>query len=396
MTRSSGQLITRTRKKGVSLIEVGLCFLIVTMALAPLVKMVGGPVTAQGNSTRYNAVKNHTAILANSLAEQAMAGNMNQVRCGAAFNTGDPRTTPASNFPVDGATPTTYPLCVDNTTYNTQMNWQWRIYNPNDNTPADNQYYVGTLTVSDAAGGSNLVVPVRFFINTGTGQTTGGRTGLMISVDFSGSMAWSCKTASDASPAPPVADQCSDSVATWGGVAAPYMVNRYTDATQSGPVGAWDTLGGINMAAAPVTLNMWDDAQLDMVVGNSVNNGAEPPLSFDGTDPDPSTPNNETFPHSDAAYPTSASYLGNLATRTPPGSGLELTSVLGTGPCGSAPGPGWAADPYLRYSFMSQALGNGTARQAIYQLCKTHPYRFTMVSATGPHQARWRELVMGC
>src|SRR4051812_2737813 len=91
----------RARQVGISLLEVAMLMIIVTLALVPIIQHLGGPSSAQGNAVRAVGFQSKEILLGNTLIEQALANNFKTFNCGGAFN---PATFPgqglAANFPA--------------------------------------------------------------------------------------------------------------------------------------------------------------------------------------------------------------------------------------------------------------------------------------------------------
>jgi type II secretory pathway pseudopilin PulG len=206
-----------SRVKGLSLIELGVVMVIISLALVPLVQMIGGPNSqgGQGNAQRLNALRSKEMVLANALIERALSSDFGAFNCNNGFD-------PATSLPTTGQT-VNLPAgnrCTDNT-YNDPLYYQWTVRNADNSNaivPTGNHYYQVVLNVwNQPTGGAPLLtLPTTVFWNE-AGSTSGvNTTGIAIVQDISGSMVWG---SSDGTPG---------SVNS-GGAASPYLKYRYTD-----------------------------------------------------------------------------------------------------------------------------------------------------------------------
>src|SRR5689334_7845994 len=112
----------RFRQAGLSLLEVAMLMMILTLALVPLIRHLGGPTGSQGNSSRMVGMQTKEVLLANTLIEEALSNDYSSLGCNSAFN--------PSSFPAIG-TFASFPAssrCVNNS-YNQPLYYQWIVNN---------------------------------------------------------------------------------------------------------------------------------------------------------------------------------------------------------------------------------------------------------------------------
>jgi hypothetical protein len=219
--------ILKSPQLGMSLIELGLVMVIVSLALAPLVRMLGGPNTGQnadgtagnGNVVRVVGQKSKEIILANAIVESALATNYTQAfGCGKNF---DPKT----GFPAPGKSATIPATRCEDTTYNQSLYYQWIVRNADttdpsrQSMPGGNHYYNAVLNVWDGPSKTTplLTLPTAFYWNENSGSAKSSRTGIVIVLDTSYSM-----TAA-------ASENASDPVSLDKDLASPYLKYRYKD-----------------------------------------------------------------------------------------------------------------------------------------------------------------------
>lgn len=242
------------RAKGLSLIELALVMVIVTIALVPVIRMVGGPNSSsgQGNATRVVGLRSKEILLANSLLERALSSDLQVLSCGNSFN-------PLTSLPTVGQS-TDFPTgsrCTDNT-YNQPLYYQWTVRNMDasgSDIPMGNHYYTSTLNVWDKpSGGTPLItLPTFLFWNESGTLATSNSTGIVVVLDSSGSM---------------TAGQIETAFAPRGAgnSASPFLKYRYADPAI-----------GYNPPAS-IALNINNNAQLDVV---SALNADDPDTPWD-------------------------------------------------------------------------------------------------------------------
>lgn len=316
---------------GMSLTELALVMLIVSLALVPMVKMIGGPSSENGNAALVSGTKNKEAILANAMVNKVLAGDYSSLNCVG----GNP--VALSNydalFPTDG-NPRMFSPCKE-ASGATPLYYQWEVMqmtkaNNGRELPENNRYYQATLNVLEKTGSRYspiFTMPVNFFRNEGQINNDAKPTGVMIAMDRSGSMGWS--------------DKNFNLPAVWG-FTAPYMYYRYDKNLFTSGGSSWDNFASIK-PSSKYDLNMWDNSQLDMVYGKDYPVGG----LNKGEDPDSGTPNNEAFPMAVA----SASGSHNP--------GVFGDGLLGTGDCSTTNNGQWnGADKSLAYTFLDIARSN--------------------------------------
>jgi hypothetical protein len=331
---------------GLSLVELALVMVIISLALVPVVQMVNGSRSQSGEGTaeRVTALKSKEAIVANSLAEEALSGNFSRFNCDGG---GNPLAfDPASDLPTSGNS-RTYGRCTD-TTYATPLYYQWSLVNA-PGMPKQNEYYQAALNIyaQPTDGQPTLTLPINFFRNTGSYAQTQQRTGVMLALDVSGSMVWGVSTGFPGGINPTILNPAAgvDYADTYchgpNCLGSPFMFYRYDRMRFAG--NTWGV--AFNPASVPgmlpgtkrAWLNMWDNSELDLSYGQSI----QPPASPDFSDPDAITPNNEKFPYATATVndPT----WGN--------------GLLGIGNCATAATDNafWTSNPNLIHTFMPQA-----------------------------------------
>jgi len=382
---------SKVKHSGISLLEMAMVMIVVSVALLPVmqtlngarVKGSGGANDMTGPADRMTGYKSKEALMANSLIEQALAGDYSHFNCNSsgaamAFN-------PDTDFPAAGTTKV-FNRCT-NTSYNQSMYFQWTMYSV-PNLPLQNQYYRASLNVyNQASGGAPLLtLQTNFFRNSGAYSTGNNSTGIMLALDNSGSMA-SAKVE-------------NAGMITYNSIAAPFMFYRYDKNLFEGttytnyyngtnyvvhfPAGKVPGYapGGYYQAISAggpgkSILDMWDNTQLDMGLAQAINT-TTPPFTPDFSDPNPATLANDKFPYSRANNPPFQ-----------PADPVWGQGILGIGNCGapysqfsagvfdvnndSTP---WAADKNIKYAFLPEArdddrLGNPIGgRYAITRLCQ--------------------------
>lgn len=330
----------RTKARGVSLIEMGMVIVFISLALAPVIRMVGGPQNDSGNAFRVTGLKSKEAILANTMVDKVLAHDYSTFDC-------DGSGTPNNGFDPNAGLPVgtnqansvkVYNMCKAQNT-NSELYYQWTVVNLNssNNTaemPSKNRYYQATFKVMGPDKNPNnplLVMPINFFYNEGGTETKAENTGVEIAMDRSGSMAWS--------------DDPNNLPSVWG-VTSPFLFYRYK-AFPTG-VNEW----GFTFPNNPdkVVLDPNDNSQLDLSYGRQIKWPGPGPAPYkDGQDPDPTTPYNEAFPFA-------------KANPSIPGQNIWGDGVLGSGDCTAAAANTWTnaatGDKNLFYTFLPEARLN--------------------------------------
>jgi len=255
----------RLRQAGLSLLEVAMLMMILTLALAPLIRHLGGPTGTQGNSARMVGMQTKEVLLANTLIEEALSNDYSSLNCSSTF---DP-----SSFPAVGAY-ATFPAssrCVNNS-YNQPLYYQWVVNNAsqvNSLLPQGNQYYNAVLNIYSASSGGTpiLTMPASFFYNSSGTSTPQNKTGIVIIQDISGSMVWGQQDYN-------LINALGDNLPGNAVVASPYLAYRYADPSVGYTPPA-------NIA-------------LPWASGNNANNDQLDIVSAQTTD-DPSTPWNDVY-----------------------------------------------------------------------------------------------------
>src|SRR5690349_15128080 len=67
--------LNRLSAKGFSLIEMAVVLLMISIAIAPIVKLSGGPTSDEGNSTQVGGIKSKELLTGNTILERAMSGD---------------------------------------------------------------------------------------------------------------------------------------------------------------------------------------------------------------------------------------------------------------------------------------------------------------------------------
>jgi len=322
------------RARGLSLIEMGMVMVFLSLALVPIVKMMGGPQNDSGNAAHRNSMKSKEAILANTLVDRVLANDFSYFDCNDGFN-------PATQLPV-GTTPTNsarkYNICKAQNT-NSDVYYQWSVVHLNganngNEMPSKNRYYQASLNILGPDRNPSapmLTIPVNFFFNEGGTTTKTENTGVMVAMDRSGSMAWSDKPSN---------------LPSVNGVTAPFMFYRY----KAFPTGVTNYGFAFPNGPDKVVLNKWDNSQLDLVYAKQVKwPGPGPSPYKDGQDPDSTTPYNEAYPFS-------------KVNPSVPGQAVWGDGVLGSGNCSSNSNNEWtnaaSGDKNLFYTFLPEARLN--------------------------------------
>jgi Flp pilus assembly pilin Flp len=327
------------KAKGASLIELGMVMLFISLALAPVIKMVGGPQSrsGEGGTARVNSIKTQETVLANTMVDKVLSGDYAGFDCNAS---GSPVSFDPSTDLPKGTTASTsvrqFNRCKVQGS-NTGLQYQWTVvhlssFNNGFSMPQLNRYYQATFNVFDKDNNVIFTLPTNFFYNEGAYQPPRKNTGVMFAMDVSGSMG-------------------ASSVGLWSiaSFASPYMFYRYenfpTTATNWGLIFP-------NNPPYKVILNKWDNSQLDMVYGKEW----RVPGPQRGNDTDPATPNNETFPFAKVINPN-------------PAHDIWGDGVLGTGDCSSNSAMEWITDKNLIYSFIPTARTFAGTRDIINEIC---------------------------
>gem|GEM_PF-2214975 len=388
---------------GISLLEMAMVMVVVSVALLPImqtlngarVKSGGGANEMSGPADRMTGYKSKEALMANTLIEQALAGDYGNFNCGpAGSNTFNPDT----DFPAAG-TKKIFNRCT-NSSYNQPMYYQWTMYSVALPEQLQNQYYRASLNVYNQASGGTplLTLQTNFFRNKGAYSTGNNTTGIMLALDNSGSMS-SAKIE-------------NAGLQSYDGIASPFMFYRYIPNGQtlslfegtnytnnfngtnysvnfpankvpgSAPIGTYTaaSLGG----PGKTVLDKWDNTQLDIGLAQAINT-TTPPFRPDFSDPNPATVANDKFPYSR----THNVLLGQ------PGDPIWGQGILGIGNCSALnlglllpdeltftkanDNNGLALDKNMKYTFLPEArddirglLGGNPigGRITISQLCQ--------------------------
>lgn len=253
----------RNRKtRGISLIELGVVMVVISLALVPVVQMINGgnSRTGMGSAQRMNSQRSKEIVLANSLVERALATDFSVFNCGQNFD-------PATSLPTTGQT-VDLPAnsrCTDNT-YSTPLYYQWTVRNTDMSgsiMPVGNHYYQVALGVyrEPAGGAPILTLPTSLFWNETGMATSSNRTGIVIVQDISGSMSWGKDSGTPDTPPENNWGQAPTNRAS-----SPYLKYRYQD--PSYPAYAVDD--------ASLLLDLNNNAQLDIVSAMNSNNPSTP------------------------------------------------------------------------------------------------------------------------
>jgi hypothetical protein len=319
---------------GLSLLEISLAMLVISVALAPVVKMIGGANSSNGNAGQVTAQKSKEAVIAGTIIDKVLSQDYSGFDCDGA---GNPIVfNPAVHLPVGTTAANSvrrYNLCKVAGT-NADLYYQWTAVHVNasnslNNLPTQNQYYQASLSVIGPDRNANnplFVIPINFFYNAGSFTPPQNETGVMFALDVSGSMGW---LNTDGTP--------TISASSGKELAPPFLFYRYDRNLYTG--NAWGG-GAFNPAQVPSVLNRWNNQSLDLALGQTI--GVNP----DASDPDPDTPQNEKFPY------------GNV-------------NLLGSGNCSSSSNGVWmGSDNFLKHFAVWDARRDTTYRSYIQNLCK--------------------------
>lgn len=267
---------------GLSLLEIGLVMGIVALALVPMVKTIGGPMssTGKGSASQLTGFKNKEGILATSLANAVLAGDHSSLTCGRGSLVSLPTTL------------RTYDQCTS--TSNDNLKYEWTVLPINEANSGSKPstgyaYYKGVLNIyeNDSSASSAqplLSMPVNFFEYDRALPRDKQQTGVLIALDRSGSMAWGERT----NDRPPHLD---DSYAISGkplDFALPFLWYRYKPFPRPGEDTGWGYDFPVINAAVARPLDMWNNDTLDLVNLQNME-------GRNGADPDLSTPYNESY-----------------------------------------------------------------------------------------------------
>lgn len=310
--------------KGLSLLELGIVMVFISLALVPVVKMIGGPTSADGNAAQITGTKNKEAILANTMVNKVLAGDYTGFKCrsnGSALPFNPDTDLPKSNQMVN------FGRCRSQNG-NSTLFYEWDVLNltasNNSNSlPSQNQYFQATFNVLDTAGNKLITMPINFFHNSGAFTQPSIRTGVMLSMDISGSMAYY------ASGILPYYTGSNTSYGQDIYYSSPYMFYRYKKFPAASN---WGTFP--NNPNYQVTLDPWDDSQLDLTIGKQIS-GSNPA----GKDPNSGTAYNEAFPFSNV-------------NPGAPGYNTWGNGTLGVGHCSSANPANWNSNKNFGFAFI--------------------------------------------
>jgi len=348
------------RAQGLSLMEIAVVMIVVSLSLAPIIQSIGGPqsTSGQGNITRITALKSRETVLANSQIEKVLSGDFQSMECD---NLGNPigHFEPDSDLPTPGSK-TSYHICSTGGSH--PLYYQWTVVNPDDTAqngpqlPAMNSYYLANFNVLSQPGGNILLsIPFTFFYNRGAYAKEELKTGVVLAIDTSLSMR-SSKPATylpTVEGVPVVDNSGTDAYEEHYVFVFPWMYYRYDPNLFTGST--W----GPNFTGKPIPyaipLNMWDDSQLDLSYGKIISSGGSDP---DLSDPNPDTAFNEKFPY------------GRGSQVSP----VWMHSILGTGNCSLSDPNMWAfntagSDPNLAWSFLPRVKNDEDLRNPVNEFC---------------------------
>ncbi len=325
------------RARGVSLIEMGMVIVFISLALAPIIRMVGGPQNDSGNAFRVSGIKSKEAILANTMVDKVLAHDYASFDCD---GSGTPKAgfDPTTELPVGTNQANSikkYNICKAQNT-SSELYYQWTVVNMNNSNntadmPSKNRYYQATFRVMGPDKDTNnplFVMPINFFYNEGGTTAKTENTGVEIAMDRSASMAWS--------------DSAWNIPSVWG-VTSPFLFYRY----KVFPTG--NNEWGFTFPNNPdkVVLDPNDNSQLDLVYAKQIKSPGPGPKK--GADPDTTTPYNEAYPYA-------------KANPSIPGQKVWGDGVLGSGNCSSNSDNTWtnpgSGDKNLFYTFVPEARLN--------------------------------------
>lgn len=202
MTKVRGQ----SASSGFSLIEMAIIMMLMSLAMVPMVMMIGGNTTSlgtgdaqkSGSGTRLIGVKTKEVIFANSLMERALAGDSTVFNVQA--NGGN--CVSAGAIPVPNSGGQTVFNCVDNVSYRDRIYYQWIVQDRASefpgNTPTEdkmrNAFYRATLNIYNNdtwTGTPAMTMPTMTFTNITPPDEDSTTAGVVVVLDISGSMAQS-------------------------------------------------------------------------------------------------------------------------------------------------------------------------------------------------------------
>ncbi|MEM0952159.1 MAG: hypothetical protein AAGI66_08475 [Cyanobacteria bacterium P01_H01_bin.74] len=348
----------KLNQNGFTLLELALTILTLALALAPVVQLIGGSSSANGNATQVNALKSKEAIVANTMVDKVLARDFSEFNCdvngnAVAFN-------PDTDLPAGTSLANSlqqYNLCRVQGV-NSELYYQWTVIGLNEFTnsndmPSKNQYYEATLKVMGPDRNPNnplFTIPTNFYYNEGSFSIAQASTGVMLAIDTSNSMAGSSTAFPFNVPFTKQRVPGGSELFTTNGIrqflAPPYFFYRYNVNLFSG--NDWGA-GNFSPADVPSTaiLDAADDAQLDMIFAKAI----APDNGFN--DLDITTPYNEKFPYSTAS-----------------------NSLLGSGNCASTANTDWTSNDssnLLRYLVVPYARTNVQYREMVQKLCELKP-----------------------
>ncbi len=236
---------SRSKTRGVTIIELAVILVIVTIALAPIVNMIGGPRSNDGNLTRTTGHQTKQVIFANSMIERALSGDTVAIQCEGAMG----------GLPSAGNTESCQGTFSQ---YSKPIYYEWVVRNLSDTLPdgMGNELYDATLNVytdSDYAT-SIATFPIKVFNNLGPDEVSPEKTGILISIDISGSMALNSI---------PGMHYGGNVTTNCNPVDSPYLEYRYED-----PAHGYIPPG--------VALNLFNDSELDVVSFEDTNTSDTP------------------------------------------------------------------------------------------------------------------------
>jgi len=204
MTQVRGQ----SALPGFSLIEMAIIMMLMSLAMVPMVMMIGGNSTSlgtgdaqkSGSGTRLIGVKTKEVVFANSLMERALAGDATVFNVQA--NGGNCAS--ASTIPAPNSGGQAIFNCVDNVSYRDRIYYQWIVQDRASefpgNTPTEdkmrNAFYRATLNIYNNdtwTGTPAMTMPTMTFTNITPPDEESTTAGVVVVLDISGSMAWAAQ-----------------------------------------------------------------------------------------------------------------------------------------------------------------------------------------------------------